>query len=1135
MAIPMVMLSEEIKASEDYLNYLANSIGNQPVKFKVRGKGLLTKKGVEVVMETIRIPKKRRSKTVIKETGLGEGSRVVLKFPDEPRDSSSSSSFEYEDSERFLTTDDDNSSADAEKKIKDAKDADEQAREDQVMNEQAGNVQAKVNVPEPRVEKHAVPHPSSSLKLSSTEYVNQLINDNPDVSLTDVLKDPAENEIQLMVEVLVLQENPAIQRSPLVDTTKRHHDNQDPADADKDTKKRRKDSNVTSLKKRKDKEASSKKGKAPYKSFKTNKFVDAEETVQDDAMDTEELIKNDFVDTQEPTQDDATPKQDSTIRLIFDKQFGNGYLKEIMIKLNITRPQVRCDGLDAKEPYSILNEPRGVVYMNKNNDKYPMRADELYKFSDGMLKPIRDILNSRLHNFELGYNNQDMPNRAWTKKDQNRTTSMLKKINQTLLERQIMRSLECFVDGRKIKMDFRLLTRTKLLSIASVSGDAKATIPPKTIEQKISRRNELKTKSTLLLAIFDEHLLKFHGIKDTKTLWEVIKTRFRGNQKSKKMQKTIMKQQYENFAASRSEGLDKTYDSLPRAWNTHTLIMRNKSDLDTLSMDDLYNNLKVYEAEIKGQSSSNSNSYNVDFVSLDSTSSINEAVNTAHDVSIDIDDLEEIDLKWQKLLALIRQRLNVTTATRDDTLLENAGHQRVRMGYDLSYQAKERPTDALLAFSSSGSSNSDTELEESLKEKDVLKLKLEKFETSSKDLTNLKNSQISPKDKTGLGYDSQLNERDLNNKSDVFESASDYSVNEREEVNNQANNMYKVGEGYHAVPLPYTGNFMPPRPNLSFAGLDDSVFKSTISEAVTSVHETETSTSKTSKESMKKPKTIRSSASIIEDWESDSDDDWKMRLSPQHTGFGDQQEMLLIISPKIVDHTFLKDLTMLIFKTDSSQQWLGSIGNKMHKAFPLPVKTSHCQKKFPLLVKKVPPVKENRCCYYEVSTATKVVDPHSGTSSGIREMDQQNPTLAKIPILDTGKFKQWQFRIHQYLQHEHYALWEVIEFRDSYEAPITVAATGSVSEGTATKKGRTVALTTEDMQKWKNDVKARTTLLLALPDEHQLRFCKYKTAQELWTAILKTFRGNEATKKTKKNLLKQQYGNFKAEGSETLE
>ncbi|GJV79382.1 hypothetical protein Tco_1515252 [Tanacetum coccineum] len=73
--------------------------------------------------------------------------------------------------------------------------------------------------------------------------------------------------------------------------------------------------------------------------------------------------------------------------------------------------------------------------------------------------------------------------------------------------------------------------------------------------------------------------------------------------------------------------------SLPSAWNNIALIMRNKSDLDTLSMDDLYNNLKVYESEIKVQSRSSSNSQNVAFVSLENTSSTNEAVNTAHEVS----------------------------------------------------------------------------------------------------------------------------------------------------------------------------------------------------------------------------------------------------------------------------------------------------------------------------------------------------------------------------------------------------------------------------------------------------------------------------------------------------------------------
>nr|GFC39865.1 hypothetical protein [Tanacetum cinerariifolium] len=87
----------------------------------------------------------------------------------------------------------------------------------------------------------------------------------------------------------------------------------------------------------------------------------------------------------------------------------------------------------------------------------------------------------------------------------------------------------------------------------------------------------------------------------------------------------------------------------------------------------------------------------------------------------------------------------------------------------------------------------------------------------------------------------------------------------------------------------------------------------------------------------------------------------------------------------------------------------------------------------------------------------------------------------------------------------------VIEFGDSYVIPASAASaetTARASDETSKKKGRTATVTAEDI--------------------------KYKIAQELWAAILKTFGGNEATKKTKKILLKQQYGNFKAEGTETL-
>nr|GEY11727.1 ribonuclease H-like domain-containing protein [Tanacetum cinerariifolium] len=196
--------------------------------------------------------------------------------------------------------------------------------------------------------------------------------------------------------------------------------------------------------------------------------------------------------------------------------------------------------------------------------------------------------------------------------------------------------------------------------VASASASAEGPIPPKTAKQKLARKNELKSKNTLMLAIFDEHLLKFHACKDAKSLWEAINNRFGGNKESKKMQKTILKQSYENFVTSSQEGLDKTYDmfqklisqlkihgevisqedsnlkllrSLPSAWNNIALITRNKSDLDTMSMDDLYNNRKVYESEIKSQSNSSLNSQNVAFVSLDNSSSTNETVNTAHSIS----------------------------------------------------------------------------------------------------------------------------------------------------------------------------------------------------------------------------------------------------------------------------------------------------------------------------------------------------------------------------------------------------------------------------------------------------------------------------------------------------------------------
>ncbi|GKC30407.1 hypothetical protein Tco_1037701 [Tanacetum coccineum] len=135
-------------------------------------------------------------------------------------------------------------------------------------------------------------------------------------------------------------------------------------------------------------------------------------------------------------------------------------------------------------------------------------------------------------------------------------------------------------------------------------------------------------------------------------------------------------------------------------------------------------------------------------------------------------------------------------------------------------------------------------------------------------LTKLINSQISVNNKFGIGFDSQMDENELHdchlNKSEVFESAADSSMNETEEGNNQVNDRFKKVKGYHTVP-PYTRNYMPSRLDLSFAGLDDSIYKTNVSETITSVSRNESTASKSSKDSLEQPKDVRPSAPIIEE------------------------------------------------------------------------------------------------------------------------------------------------------------------------------------------------------------------------------------------------------------------------------
>ncbi|GJV83122.1 ribonuclease H-like domain-containing protein [Tanacetum coccineum] len=476
----------------------------------------------------------------------------------------------------------------------------------------------------------------------------------------------------------------------------------------------------------------------------------------------------------------------------------------------------------------------------------------------------------------------------------------------------------------------------------SVSTDTNGLIkvlPPKTAEEILARERERKARTTLLMALPKN--------------W--------GNDESKKMQKYILKQQFEGFSVSNSEGLHKGYDrfqsllsqleihgagvstedanqkflrSLPSTWSQVSLIMRTKPGVDSLSFDDLYNNLRVFESDVKGSTASSSSTQNVAFVS-ENTSSTND-VSTAYGVSnssghnsqyehtssysllanqsscpqldhedleqLDEFDLEEMDLKWQVAMISMRMKKFYKKTGRklqfdakepvgfDKTKVEcyschktrhfarecrSKGNQDSRRrdawntgnkdkdngrrsgkqedskalvtldgeGVDwTSHSEDEQENYALMACSSSGSDTEVTScskeckesyvklkklkdegyeidlddktdvltyhkklLAEAEKEKEDLKAKVEKWHNSSKNLNILQNSQMSARDKDGLGYGDQLNKGVLSYENEVFQSV--FVSRTSETKNSPVNDRY--AEGMHVVPPSMTGIYIP--------------------------------------------------------------------------------------------------------------------------------------------------------------------------------------------------------------------------------------------------------------------------------------------------------------------------------------
>ncbi|GKA79006.1 ribonuclease H-like domain-containing protein [Tanacetum coccineum] len=368
----------------------------------------------------------------------------------------------------------------------------------------------------------------------------------------------------------------------------------------------------------------------------------------------------------------------------------------------------------------------------------------------------------------------------------------------------------------------------------------------------------MKARATLLMALPNKDQMKFHTYQDAKLLMEAIEKRYGGNKESKKAQKTLLKQQYENFSALSSESMDQTFDrlqklisqleikgeiieqedmnlkllrSLPSEWKTRALIWRNKPEIETISLDDLYNHLKIYEPEFSGSLSIKNPSDAMICAFL--ANQPNAPQLAQEDLEqIDPDDLEKIDLQWEMAMLTIRARrfykrtgrkmnVNGQRVIFDKTKIEcynchKHGHFARECRAPRNQENRGRENDRRTVTVKTPTENTlplvcQMELEEigkAEKERDELKLTLEKFQNSSKYLNNLLESQVSVKFKTGIGYNLTS--------STVASPAVESFVNSSKMLENQENNKSKYDKGYHVVPPPYTGNFIPFKPDLTF-------------------------------------------------------------------------------------------------------------------------------------------------------------------------------------------------------------------------------------------------------------------------------------------------------------------------------
>ncbi|GKA65539.1 hypothetical protein Tco_0765246 [Tanacetum coccineum] len=322
---------------------------------------------------------------------------------------------------------------------------------------------------------------------------------------------------------------------------------------------------------------------------------------------------------------------------VYDFQLG---IKSYQIKVNLTAPTLTFPGIEEHAPYSIVDKPdTGLIYLNNKDEKRLMYLVEIVKFCDATLEKVlkgvklrmfESIPEGNFHASKLLTANEDMGIFYELMTNSTDDEASARKIYIELGSTSGIRACRETLNDEvppppppqtqtptqqaphtvlTIKLPLLKKGEYDIWAMKMEHYLAHIDYPIWEVIQKVN--GPRKAWTTLLMAIPEDHRAKFQKMTDAKEMWEAMKSRFGGNDESKKMQKYILKQQFEGFFVSNSEGLHK--------------------GVDNLSFDDLYNNIRVFEYDVKGSTTSSSSMQNVVFVS-ENTNSTNE-VSTAYGAS----------------------------------------------------------------------------------------------------------------------------------------------------------------------------------------------------------------------------------------------------------------------------------------------------------------------------------------------------------------------------------------------------------------------------------------------------------------------------------------------------------------------